>query len=187
MTKTRYLFLAVLCFFICFACNRSSKSDNAPYSTAIVFYPDINRPWETMHFYSVPPESFTQDVLYKDHLNKLEITDTVFINRLTKSANSRIIQNDSNSDSFDTWFMVLLTSRNNYLVDTLAVWHNFMWFNRDIYIDSVTSRIITEEIIRHDRDFAINITDYYDNGKWYPYLGKKMTNELLGNTTDQDL
>lgn len=179
--------LVSLCFIIiCVACNRAAKSGYIPpdenYNTAIVMYPRINKPWEDMHFYGVPPESFTQDMYYKNHINKLEITDTIFINRLTKSINSRNLKRDLNS--FDTWFMVLLTNNNCSLADTLAVWHNVMWFNREIYIDSTVVGIITDEIIRQDKDFAMSVNDYYDNGKWYPYLGKELTTELLGNTDD---
>ena len=72
LTKCRlivFLYLAI----ICHACNRVAKSGNIPtcesYNTAVVMYPRINGPWEVMHFYSVSPESFTQDLLYKNHIN----------------------------------------------------------------------------------------------------------------------
>lgn len=152
------------------------------HDTAIILYPSVSEPWESFHFYSVPPESFTQDEYYKGHINKLEITDTTFINRLTKNVNDWIVQKESGS--IDTWFMVLLTSKSEPLPDTLAVSQNVIWFNRKVYIDSTIAGIIADEIIRHDKDFAIGVNNYYDNGKWYPYLGKKLTNEFLNSTHD---
>lgn len=187
LTKCRlivFLYLAI----ICHACNRVAKSGNIPtcesYNTAVVMYPRINGPWEVLHFYSVSPESFTQDLLYKNHINKLVITDTLFLNRLSKSINSRDIQRKGESEGFDTWFMVLLSDKDGTLTDTLAVFHNVMWFNREIYTDSTLAGIITDEIIKHNKDFGTYVNDYYSNGKWYPYLGKELTNELLGETNN---
>ncbi len=178
------IFLCTL--IVCNACNGVSKSGNKlvpdNYKTAIVLYPRVDGPWVAPGFYSVPPESFTQDVGYRNHINQLKITDTTFINRLTESINYRNTLKDSKS--FDTWFMVLLANRNDSLVDTLAVCHNIMWFNREIYIDSTVAGIITDEIIRHDKDFAMSVNDYYDNGQWYPYLGKELTNILLKNSNN---
>lgn len=79
---------------------------------------------------------------------------------------------DTSKRPFDTFLMIKLYHDEAQSPDTLALGYNLLRFNQEVYADSNAIRMITDKIIKHDKDFAEDVRMYYEDGVWYPYIGK---------------
>ena len=174
--KTIILFVcnALLICVICIGCNnvRTEAQKALSYEEATVIYPKEDGPWTAFHFFSIEPDTFIER--YKGNLNAMVIKDTAFIKKLAENIESRDIMHkaDTSERPFDTFLIIKLKYKGDQSFDTLALGNNLLRFNQDVYADSTTVRMITDKIIKHDKDFAENVRKYYEDGVWYPYIGK---------------
>ena len=174
--KTTRLFICIMLLvsITCVGCNsrRTAVQKTLRYDNATVIYPKEDGPWTAYHFFSINPEIFIE--LYDGALKTMVIRDTAFLNKLVESIESRavIYKADTCKRSFDTFFIVKLNHNVVQSPDTLALGNNLLRFNQEVYEDSNTIRMITDKIIKHDKDFAEDVKEYYVDGVWYPYVGK---------------
>lgn len=167
----------ILCamLFLCPGCKESKtdwKAGSFRYDSATVIYPKEDGPWTGYGFFSIEPEIFTKQ--YKGYLKSMIIRDTAFMNKLAGSIESRdvIYKADTSKRPFDTFLMIKLHHNGIQNPDTLALGCNLLRFNQEVYADSNAIRMITDKIIKHDKDFAEDVRMYYEDGVWYPYIGK---------------
>ena len=186
MPKMKYIILlasqimAALLFSGCKGTSESKSVVDIKYNRVKIVYTKSSIPWDIMECWKSGPFSpmeFTKPrpVGYGGFLKCMEIRDTTFINMLSKRINSHASGTaEPYKGDFSPYFMVLLDKNNGHLVDTLAVEPPRIWFNGEVYIDSCTVKLITDKLIKHDKEFAESAEPYYEDGKWYPYVGKDM-------------
>lgn len=94
------------------------------------------------------------------------IRDTAFINTLTDCIKSRKVDdiNTKNEFSHILWFCSI--KGGGQLVDTLAVKPPRIWFNGEVYSDSCTVKLISDQLVRYDKEYAKIAKGQYKNGKW---------------------
>lgn len=175
MKKTiLFLRIVLLVSITCVGCNsgRTEAQKTLRYDNATVIYPKDDGPWTGYHFFSIEPEIFIER--YKGALKAMVIRDTSFVKKLAESIDSRnvIYKADTCKYPFDTFLIIKLYYNGANSPDTLALGHNLLRFNQEVYADSNTIRMITDKIIKYDNDFAEDVRLYYEDGVWYPYIGK---------------
>lgn len=135
--------------------------DKLKYDTVRVVYPKRNAPWEYYGMGVIPQQYMS---FYSKDLRIMKTTDTTFIRKLINTIDGMSISNHSNG--IDTWIMVLLHHTYDDTIDTLAINNNFNWFNGNEFEDLSALQLISDEIIKYDKNWAEFVSDYYVNGKW---------------------
>lgn len=151
--------------------------DDIRYDEVSIIYTTTDYPWAWEKFCPIEPAVFTK--AYKGCLKIMILKDTLFIKQLAESINLRKYKGVFSADScgcFDAYFLLKLKRKES--VDTHAVSDYWLWFNREVYLDSATATLIVEKIIRYDKEFVDIVSDYYDKGTWYPFLGKSFSKSL---------
>ena len=169
-----------LSFYGCKGDSESKSVDDIKYNKVKIVYTKGSIPWGIMECWKIGPFSpmeFTKPrpVGYGGFLKCMEIRDTSFINMLSEMIRNRPeVTTESYKGDFSPYFLVLLDNNKEHSVDTLAVEPPYLWFNGEVYIDSCTVKLITDKLIKQDKEFAESAEPYYEDGKWYPYVGKDM-------------
>lgn len=164
--------MAALLFSGCKGTSESKSVVDNEYFIATILYTKDSTPWENPGFAPIGRPSYPKDFTrpwpygYAGNLKCMMIRDTAFINTLSDCIKSRKVDDINTNNSFSPYFMVLLDKRGGQSVDTLAVEPPHIWFNGEVYIDSCTVKLISDQLVRYDKEYAKIAKGQYKNGKW---------------------
>ena len=164
--------MAALLFSGCKGTNESKSVVDNEYFIATILYTKDSTPWENPCFAPIGRPSYPKDFTrpwpygYAGKLKCMMIRDTAFINTLSDCIKSSKVGNLNTNNSFSPYFMVLLDKRGGQSVDTLAIHHDLVWFNGEVYSDSCAVKLISDQLVRYDKEYAKIARGQYKNGKW---------------------
>ena len=164
--------MAALLFSGCKGANESKSVIDNEYFMATILYTKDSIPWENPGFAPIGRPTYPKDFTrpwpygYAGKLKCMMIRDTAFINTLSDCIKSSKVGNLNTNNSFSPYFMVLLDKRGGQSVDTLAIHHDLVWFNGEVYSDSCAVKLISDQLVRYDKEYAKIARGQYKNGKW---------------------
>ena len=164
--------MAALLFSGCKGTSESKSVVDNEYFIATILYTKDSTPWENPGFAPIGRPSYPKDFTrpwpygYAGKLKCMMIRDTAFINTLSDCIKPRKVGNLNTKKSFSPYFMVLLDKRGGQSVDTLAIHHDLVWFNGEVYSDSCVVKLISDQLVRYDKEYAKIAKGQYKNGKW---------------------
>ena len=164
--------MAALLFSGCKGANESKSVIDNEYFMATILYTKDSTPWENPGFAPIGRPTYPKDFTrpwpygYAGKLKCMMIRDTAFINTLSDCIKSSKVGKLNTNNSFSPYFMVLLDKRGGQSVDTLAIHHDLVWFNGEVYSDSCAVKLISDQLVRYDKEYAKIAKGQYKNGKW---------------------